>query len=99
MRIGYPCMNTAIGCTSARTFRLKSWSEERFLSTVAENLSCLSRILIFNAEHGLLFFRVTSDLVPFASHPVNALDWPAIFAEEFAGIGAFVRGRGMRISL
>ncbi|WP_342676860.1 UV DNA damage repair endonuclease UvsE [Methanofollis sp. UBA420] len=99
MRIGYPCMNTAIGCTSARTFRLKSWSEERFLSTVAENLSCLSRILAFNAEHDLLFFRVTSDLVPFASHPVNALDWPAIFAEEFAGIGAFVRGRGMRISL
>lgn len=99
MRIGYPCLNTGIGCTSARTFRLRSWSEERFLSTVAENLACLSRILTFNAEHDLLFFRVTSDLVPFASHPVNTLDWQAIFAEEFAGIGAFVREQGMRISM
>ncbi|QYZ79994.1 UV DNA damage repair endonuclease UvsE [Methanofollis formosanus] len=99
MRIGYPCMNTGIGCTSARTFRLKSWSEERFLSTVAENLSCLSRILAYNAAHELLFFRVTSDLVPFASHPVNILDWPGIFAEEFAGIGAVVRENGMRVSM
>jgi len=99
MRIGYPCMNTVLGCTSARTFRLKSWSEERFLSTVAENLACLSRILVFNAERGLLFFRITSDLVPFASHPVNVLDWTSIFAEEFAGIGAFIRDHGMRISM
>lgn len=99
MRIGYPCMNTAVGCTSARTFRLKSWSEERFLSSVAENLACLSRILAFNTEHDLLFFRVTSDLVPFASHPVNTLDWPEIFAEEFAGIGVFVRDHGMRVSM
>ncbi|QSZ68017.1 UV DNA damage repair endonuclease UvsE [Methanofollis aquaemaris] len=99
MRIGYPCMNTGIGCTSARTFRLKSWSEERFLSTVAENLACLSRILAYNAAHRLLFFRVTSDLVPFASHPVNTLDWPEIFTEEFAGIGALVRENRMRISM
>lgn len=99
MRIGYPCMNTVIGCTSARTFRLKSWSEERFISVVAENLACLSRILAFNAEHDLLFFRVTSDLVPFASHAVNTLDWPEIFAEEFAGIGRLVRDHGMRISM
>ncbi|MBP2144755.1 UV DNA damage endonuclease [Methanofollis sp. W23] len=99
MRIGYPCVNTGIGCTSARTFRLKSWSEERFLSTVAENLRCLALILEYNAAHDLLFFRVTSDLVPFASHPVNTLDWPEIFADECAGIGNFVQDHGMRISM
>ncbi|MDD3621422.1 MAG: UV DNA damage repair endonuclease UvsE [Methanofollis sp.] len=99
MRIGYPCVNTGIGCTSARTFRLKSWSEERFFSTVAENLHCLTQILEYNTAHGLLFFRITSDLVPFASHPINNLDWLDVFSEEFAGIGAYVRDQGMRISM
>ncbi|TAJ44182.1 UV DNA damage repair endonuclease UvsE [Methanofollis fontis] len=99
MRIGYPCVNRGIGCTSARTFRLKSWSEERFYATMRENLECLSRTLEFNRTHGLLFFRITSDLVPFASHPVNTLDWESAFAEDFSGIGRMLRENGMRISM
>jgi len=99
MRIGYPCVNIGIGCTSARTFRLRSWSPERFRSTVRENLACLSRTLGFNIDHGLLFFRITSDLIPFASHPVNDLDWKGEFAGGFAAIGDLIRGSGMRISM
>ena len=48
MRIGYPCINTTIGCKSNRTFRLKSYSEERLIETVENNLNCLLQILRFN---------------------------------------------------
>jgi UV DNA damage endonuclease len=99
MRIGYPCVNIGIGCTSARTFRLRSWSPERFRSTVRENLACLSHTLGFNIDHGLLFFRITSDLIPFASHPVNGIDWENEFAGIFAEIGDLIRKSGMRISM
>jgi UV DNA damage endonuclease len=99
MKIGYPCLNRSIGCTSSRTFRLRSYSPPRLVETVRGNLLCLHRILEFNQKNGLLFFRITSDLVPFASHPVCAVPWPETFAAEFAAIGAFIKGNGMRISM
>ena len=99
MRIGYPCINRSIGCRGDRTFRLKSYSEERLVETVGNNLSCLRQMLQFNAEHRILFFRITSDLVPFASHPVCRFNWQDFFAERFLEIGRLIKGYGMRISM
>jgi len=99
MRIGYPCINTSIGCKSSRTFRLKSYSEERLVETVENNLVCLMKILEFNVEHNILFFRITSDLVPFASHPICKFDWQGSFGKWFKAIGDFIKSYGMRISM
>jgi UV DNA damage endonuclease len=99
MRIGYPCINITIGCKADHTFRLQSYSEERLIATVAENLACLQQILAFNLRHELLFFRITSDLVPFASHPVNQFEWQAHFQPHFREIGQFITEHGIRISM
>jgi len=98
MKIGYPCINRSLACQGDRTFRLKSYSEERFRETVENNLSCLLQILQFNRAHGILFFRITSDLIPFASHPVCTLPWQEIYREKFFETGAFIKTHGMRIS-
>ena len=92
-------MNRGIGCSPARTFRLRSYSEERLVETVESNLSCLLRILRFNVEHGIFFFRVTSDLVPFASHPVCTFPWQTHFAERLKQIGGFIKRHRIRISM
>jgi UV DNA damage endonuclease len=99
MRIGYPCINRSIGCTSARTFRLASYNEERIRDTVNGNLACLKKILAYNVRHGLLFFRITSDLVPFASHTVCTFPWQDEFAGEFEKIGHYIHRHGIRISM
>ena len=69
MRIGYPCTNRTLGCRGGRTLRLASFSLERLDEIVSSNLRCLETMLHFNAEHGIRFFRISSDLIPFASHP------------------------------
>lgn len=99
MRIGYACINRSVGCTSARTFRLASYSEKRLVETVERNLDCLGRVLKWNLDHGISFFRITSDLVPFASHPVCRFDWAGRFRSRFAALGRYVRRHRMRVSL
>ena len=99
MRIGYPCVNEAMDCSSATTFRLASYTEERLRPTVAANLECLRRLLEWNAAQGLLFFRISSGIVPFGSHPVNTYPWQAHFKAEFRALGDFIRANNMRVSL
>jgi UV DNA damage endonuclease len=99
MKIGYPCINTTIGCKNSRTFRLKSYSEKRLMETVENNLVCLGRILRVNLKYNILFFRITSDLVPFASHPICKFDWQGSFRKGFKAIGDFVKKHGVRISM
>lgn len=99
MKIGYPCLNRSLGCTPGHTFRLASYSPGRLAETVLRNLDCLGRQLEYNRDHGLLFLRITSDLVPFASHPVCAFPWPDEFAPRFAALGRVIRAGSLRISM
>jgi UV DNA damage endonuclease len=99
MRIGYPCINRTIDCTANSTFRLKSYSETRLKDSINNNLVCLRKILQFNLEHKILFFRISSDLVPFASHPINKFNWQKYFQEDFEEIGEFIIKNRMRISM
>ena len=99
MRIGYPCINRTIDCNANSTFRLKSYSETRLKDSIRNNLDCLRRILQFNLEHMLFFFRISSDIVPFASHPTNRFNWQKYFQEEFEEIGEFIIKNRIRISM
>lgn len=53
----------------------------------------------FNLNEGLLFFSITSDLVPFASHPICTTDWQDRFAAQLATLGRFIRDHQMRIPM
>jgi len=99
MRIGYPCINRRIGCTANSTFRLNSYSKERVRLAVSNNLDCLFKILKWNSENDLRFFRISSDIVPFASHPVMDVRWTHEFKKELKLVGHLVRQENMRISM
>lgn len=99
MKIGYTALNWTIGCNGAKTFRLKSYSHEKFIETSANNLECLLTMLKFNVENNLLFFRITSRLIPFASHPIMDFDWKEHFKDSFNEISNFIHENNIRISM
>jgi UV DNA damage endonuclease len=97
LRIGYACVNTQLP-TSARTVRLANATPERLRELIAANLDALEAILRWNEAHGIQVFRLTSNLVPFASHQANELAWWDDLAPRFGELGELMRRAGMRLS-
>ena len=99
MRIGYPCTNRTLGCRGGRTLRLASFSLERLDEVVSGNLRCLETMLHFNVEHGIRFFRISSDLIPFASHSEIEPPWRHLYARAIAELGPLIQHEGIRIDM
>jgi UV DNA damage endonuclease len=98
MRLGYACINTGLP-TASRTVRLANASPERLRGLIAGNLDALENILRWNAEHDVSVFRLTSDLIPFGSHPVNTLAWWREFAGRFEQLGSLLASSAVRVSM
>lgn len=99
MKIGYPGINYGLGCTSAHTLRLANLSDERVIEVARMNIACLWHMLRWNVANNLLFFRISSNIIPLASHSAMTTNWQAAFADELAQMGAYIREHNMRISM
>ena len=99
MKIGYPCINRSLSSGSGHTFRLASFIEARFMATVEMNLAGLREILEYNRRYGLQFLRISSGLIPFASHPVCTIRWWERFATTFSELGKEIRDAECRITM
>jgi UV DNA damage endonuclease len=63
------------------------------------NLAYLAKILAYNKNRNLLFFRISTDLVALASHTACTFIWQMCFSGEFQQIGEYIRKHGFRISV
>jgi UV DNA damage endonuclease len=98
VRIGYCCINTVLPSPN-RTCRLANATPERILEIARQNLLALEEILHWNLAHGIRLFRISSETIPFGSHPVNQLAWREILQPELRPVRELVRSSGMRVSM
>lgn len=99
MRIGYACQGIGIPDTMLRTCQARSARPDLLEALTANNLDVLHNLLAYNAATGIRMFRITSDLVPFGSSPVNPLPWWDMHREAFHEIGSFIRDHDIRVSM
>jgi len=108
VRLGYVAMSMELeDCSPSKTITVKHYEhiqgEEarigRLRRITGENLKNLARLLYYNAANGVHLFRITSKLVPLATHPLAAgWDYIADLQDEFAKTGSIARENKMRIS-
>jgi len=95
VKIGYVSTNRSL-CKADSTVRLDHLEKVREVSE--RNLRCLKRTLIWNIDHDILFFRISSNTIPFASHPKMTLNWRDELGDQLRSVGDIIMGR-IRISM
>lgn len=95
--LGYACLNTTLG-TKSRTVRLANLRTEAVIPVVAQNLDDVLASLRWNVAHGIRFFRISSDLIPFGPMPAFPFDWAEAFDWKFREIRALVKAEGLRVT-
>jgi UV DNA damage endonuclease len=85
--------------TGQKTIKQQSATEEKLLQVIGHNLEALDRILDYNLEQDIRLFRISSDLIPFGSSPVNPLAWWEVFEERFLALGDKIRQENLRVSM
>ncbi len=99
MRIGYACLTLGVQNTQQKTCTMKNANVERLTELIRHNLNALEAIIDYNIANDIRLFRISSDLIPFASSPANNLCWWELFSQRFQTIGKKVRESGMRVSM
>lgn len=99
MSIGYACLNIGTPNTNIRSVMQRNATSDKLTEVTAHNLEALEKMVDYNITNDIHLYRISSDLIPFGSSPVNSLDWPEIHMEAFERIGAKIRNSGMRVSL
>ena len=99
MSIGYACLNIGTPNTNIRSIMQKNATPEKLTEVTAHNLEALEKMVDYNIANDIRLYRISSDLIPFGSSPVNALNWTEIHKEALDRIGAKIRKSGIRVSL
>lgn len=99
MKIGYACLTIGVPETNLKSCIMKNASEENLLKIIEHNLNSLNNIIDYNIGNNIKIFRISSDLIPFASSPVNYIKWWEVFSAQLSLIGKKIKDSGMRVSM
>ena len=71
VRAGYACLNLSLE-NSFKTFRLKTVEdkdEEKITQVMWHNMHLFKEIILDNIQNNIYVYRLSSDLIPFCTHP------------------------------
>ena len=69
------------------------------MALIGHNLSALDAILSYNQANGIQLFRISSDIIPFASGPASTFPWQSRFSQSLRAIGDKAKAFSIRLSM
>ncbi len=99
MNIGYACLTLGVPRADFKSCILKNADDKRLMELIAHNLNSLENIIDYNIRNRIKLFRISSDLIPFGSSPVNRLPWWDLFETQLSIIGEKLKEGQLRVSM
>ena len=104
LRLGYVAISKTLDITSSHTITYTNYEkeenkEEKLYEIINKNLNHLEQILIYNIRNNIHFYRMSSAIIPLATHPkveYNALE---IFKDKLEHIGNIIKNNNMRVDI
>ena len=101
---GYACLNTELrhqNIFTSRTLRLATLEEKGIgyvRSLSLQNLKDLQVMLEWNLKNDIKFMRLSSEMFPFASHPIHGYNLD-FFKDQLKSIGDFAKQNKIRLTM
>lgn len=99
MKLGYAGMCRGVLNTKFMHCTQKYANEDKLHEVIKNNFEALQSVLQYNVEQEIKMFRISSDFIPFATHPLNSIDWKNQYKKEFEKIHRYVINNDLRLSM
>lgn len=102
IRLGYVALSKALDVTSSSTITYtnyvnKNYTVDKLLKITNSNLDSLKEIMIYNARNNYHFYRLTSKLVPLATHDKVTFDYVKPLINKYKEIGKIIKKNNIRV--
>lgn len=103
LRLGYVAISKTIEITSSKTITytnfIKDYNYNKLYEIIEENLNNLEEIIKYNIKNNIHFYRLTSKLIPLATHNSVIYDYITPFKDKFNKIGSLINKYKIRVDV
>jgi UV DNA damage endonuclease len=101
VRFGYACVNLSLGLEgrTSRTCRLQNATPLHLKELALANLAGLHKVLNWNLLHDIMVFRISSGIIPLASHLKARWPWRQELGRQISTLGDFAKEHSIRLSM
>lgn len=105
VRLGYVALSKAMenvtssSTTSYTNYEKAGFPVEKLAGIVEKNIAALKEIITYNVKNNIHFYRVTSNLIPLATHEKVKYDYLTPFRNKYHEIAQIVKESNMRIDM
>lgn len=102
VRLGYVAISKALDITTSSTITYtnyvnKGYDTKKLLEITKNNINALKEIMTYNVKNNIHFYRLTSKLVPLATHDKVSFNYITPFLNEYKEIGKIINDNNIRV--
>lgn len=103
VRLGYASVNNTLNLSTSKVITYSKFTQTNNYkildTTIKNNLDSLIQILKYNAKNNIHFYRISSSLIPLATHPKVQFDYLDNYQTYYDKIARIINDTQMRVDI